>query len=283
MSEQETDGLGPAQRKVRDWVMQRLYAGRYEVGDQLPSQRALADAIGVSRSTVQQALNMLAAEHWVEGQQGSGTTVLRRPSIASPQGPAVAPDSLMDEVFKQTEVLLDVFSLTSESLVAPITRQYDRIRRDKGSEVQRIRLRMLLPSEDLDLPYPRAVDADRRDAITRRRVNETRTHVRAITQKLRDLKANAWVRSVEVEVRHVPLPPAHKVYLVNGTQLMLAPYKVIEQNVDVEGEVVALVDVEGVGASITHVVRNEDPGSPDSVMVASHQVWFDSLWETLAK
>ena len=56
---------------VRDQVI----AGILRRGDRLPSSRALAADLGVSRSVTEQAYDQLLAEGWVEARRGSGTFV----------------------------------------------------------------------------------------------------------------------------------------------------------------------------------------------------------------
>jgi GntR family transcriptional regulator/MocR family aminotransferase len=61
--------------------------GRLKAGERLPSSRALAAALGVSRTVVTEAYEQLYAVGWVEGRHGSGTYVA---DIAPP--PARAPE-----------------------------------------------------------------------------------------------------------------------------------------------------------------------------------------------
>jgi GntR family transcriptional regulator/MocR family aminotransferase len=49
--------------------------GRVKAGERLPSSRALASALGVSRTVVTAAYEQLYAEGWLEGRHGSGTYV----------------------------------------------------------------------------------------------------------------------------------------------------------------------------------------------------------------
>ncbi len=55
-------------------------------GDRLPSSRALAADLGVSRSVTEQAYEQLLAEGWLEAHRGSGTFVAA--TAASPDAPA---------------------------------------------------------------------------------------------------------------------------------------------------------------------------------------------------
>src|SRR5262245_63606274 len=50
-------------------------AGALSAGDRLPSSRALAADLGVSRSVAEQAYEQLLAEGWLEARRGAGTYV----------------------------------------------------------------------------------------------------------------------------------------------------------------------------------------------------------------
>lgn len=72
--------LRPVQRRsVPDEVAEQLtdviVTGEVPPGDQLPSERDLAERLGVSRPTVRAALTRLAAIGLVETRQGGGSTV----------------------------------------------------------------------------------------------------------------------------------------------------------------------------------------------------------------
>ncbi|HET9423005.1 MAG TPA: PLP-dependent aminotransferase family protein [Nocardioides sp.] len=56
-------------------VREQVLAGTLRRGDRLPSSRALAADLGVSRSVAEQAYDQLLAEGWLEARRGSGTFV----------------------------------------------------------------------------------------------------------------------------------------------------------------------------------------------------------------
>jgi len=53
----------------------QIVSGQLRVGDRLPPERELAQALGVSRTCVRQALQHLAQQHLVASRQGAGTYV----------------------------------------------------------------------------------------------------------------------------------------------------------------------------------------------------------------
>jgi GntR family transcriptional regulator / MocR family aminotransferase len=74
-------------------------AGELRDGDRLPSTRALATALGVSRTVTAAAYDELMAEGWLQGRTGAGTFVAahapagtgaRPPAAAGPQAPVEA-------------------------------------------------------------------------------------------------------------------------------------------------------------------------------------------------
>lgn len=300
MSGGRGEGGGKEFERVLEALRAQLADGTYGLNASLPTQRELATEFGVSRDTVQRVLNELKSEGWVESRQGSGTRVTRLPIHAATR-PKVEPvpvravlGPFVARAFGQPDVRLDVFTLTAESLDAHIRLQVERIRVGE-IEPAGIALRMLLPSEGMELPYPRPGERARStrdaegEAPVRTRLQErlrgiTRRHTTSLRAALRDLQTEGLVPSVSVEVRHVPLAPAFKLYLRPGAEALFGPYEVVERTIllDDDTEVEAL-DVLGLGSTLTRHVNDEgDPGSAGSLFVQSMQAWFDSCWKLLA-
>ncbi|WP_405819799.1 winged helix-turn-helix domain-containing protein [Streptomyces sp. NBC_01390] len=296
----------------------------YALGSLLPPQRELAQEFGVSRDTVQRVLRELTREGLIDSRQGSGSRVIAVPEtgraagaqptpggaqpvgaarIARPGRTTLAPH--IREAFTKPQVTLDVFTLTSESLQGHIWLQAERIRTREIAAPQSIALRMLLPTDDLQLPYPRAVGdaADTRPVDRLRAI--TNRHATSLRHVLGTLRAERLVENVEVEIRRVPIAPVFKLYLLNGTDALHGMYEVTERPIVLEDETkpLAAIDVIGIGATLMHYVRGEagpnaggpdsggpdsgrpdssGPESPGSVFVESMQSWFDSVWKYLA-
>lgn len=72
-----TRGNGiPLYRQIADYIRKKIVQGEWPVGSKIPTERALAAAFGVNRSTVVTAFAELTAEGLLEGNSGSGTTVI---------------------------------------------------------------------------------------------------------------------------------------------------------------------------------------------------------------
>lgn len=61
-----------AHEVVMAWVTGELSSGRLSIGDRLPGERALAETLGVSRSSLREALRILEALGSVRSSTGSG-------------------------------------------------------------------------------------------------------------------------------------------------------------------------------------------------------------------
>ncbi|MET9832869.1 winged helix-turn-helix domain-containing protein [Streptomyces sp. NPDC006385] len=288
-AQQSGDGGIREFQRVAHELRARMTDGPYTLGSFLPSQRDLAEEFGVSRDTVQRALRELVDEGWIESRQGSGSKVIKTQRIQSSTPKAtrsrrgITLESLIGEAFEQPEVTLDVYTLTSESLYWRIQQQADRIR-GRSISPRRIGLRMLLPAETKTLPYPRVKD-DPDDTRLRERLHDiTERHTKSLRESLGALKTEGWVPSVDVEIRRAPLPPAFKLYLFNGAEALHGPYEVIERKIELEpGEEITALDVLGLGATLTHHVKDEEPNSSGTVFVESMQKWFDSVWDLLSE
>lgn len=57
---------------VLRWVTEELHSGRLRIGDRLPGERVLAEVLGVSRSSLREALRVLEALGTLQTSTGSG-------------------------------------------------------------------------------------------------------------------------------------------------------------------------------------------------------------------
>ncbi|WP_328607241.1 PLP-dependent aminotransferase family protein [Amycolatopsis sp. NBC_00345] len=84
----------PLAVQLADALREAAASGHLRGGDRLPSTRALADRLGVSRTVTSAAYEQLHAEGWIAGRHGSGTYVTTPPTRAaasvSPSGPPLA-------------------------------------------------------------------------------------------------------------------------------------------------------------------------------------------------
>ncbi|MXP65064.1 FadR family transcriptional regulator [Roseomonas sp. M0104] len=64
--------------RIADLVAAGIAEGRWKPGERLPAEQALADAYGVSRNVVREAISRLRADGLVQSRQGVGAFVIRK-------------------------------------------------------------------------------------------------------------------------------------------------------------------------------------------------------------
>jgi GntR family transcriptional regulator, transcriptional repressor for pyruvate dehydrogenase complex len=99
----------PAYELVLEQLRRSIYLGHFGPGDRLPSERELAQQLGVSRTTVREAVRVLEGAGLVDVRRGStGGIVVRPPSVRS---------SELRQRLREFEDLLD-FRLAVETMSA---------------------------------------------------------------------------------------------------------------------------------------------------------------------
>ncbi|MBB5914598.1 GntR family transcriptional regulator/MocR family aminotransferase [Nocardia transvalensis] len=86
----DRDAPRPLAVQVADELRAAATDGRLRGGDRLPSSRALAIRLGVSRTVVTAAYDQLHAEGWLTGRHGSGTFLTASPASAPEHSTAIA-------------------------------------------------------------------------------------------------------------------------------------------------------------------------------------------------
>jgi GntR family transcriptional regulator/MocR family aminotransferase len=91
----DRDSGQPLRAQLEGAIRTAIWEGRLTVGERLPSSRALARDLAVSRGLVQECYNQLLSEGYLESKVGSATRVARgarpAPAAAPPQPVAPAP------------------------------------------------------------------------------------------------------------------------------------------------------------------------------------------------
>ncbi|MEX1655964.1 winged helix-turn-helix domain-containing protein [Streptomyces pseudovenezuelae] len=312
MSDDRSNVAAGRVEDVLQELRRRILTKQYPKGTRLPPQRELAEQLGVSRDTVQRALRELVEDHWIESRQGSGSrvikddseaTVIKEPEAAS-ETDSIARMEIMElgrfvqQALAEDEMNLDVYCLTSESLDTHLRVQAEHIldewtstppegRGDK--KPKRISIRLLLPSADLDLPYPRSLTReDDKRMVERLRAISDRC-IQSLRATLGNLQANGPVEDLDIEVKYVPITPVMKLYILNRKQAFEAPYKLDKRRIPLDGPkevkvvTVDAIDVLSVGTRGTYFDKGDETNDAQAAWVDAHQGWFDSLWDRLAK
>jgi len=108
----------PRYLQIANDIANNIRAGVLGAGDQLPTERQLADELGVSRMTVRQALALLSDQGLINTQHGIGNFVTR-PLLEQPVDILIGfSDNMLRKGIKPSARLLDLKSTGADQLLA---------------------------------------------------------------------------------------------------------------------------------------------------------------------
>jgi DNA-binding FadR family transcriptional regulator len=81
---------------VVELLTAKIRSGVLAMGDKLPTESALVEEAGVSRTVVREAISKLQAGGWVETRHGIGTFVLPTPGEGKPRPPVISVPTVLD-------------------------------------------------------------------------------------------------------------------------------------------------------------------------------------------
>ncbi|NDY90430.1 FadR family transcriptional regulator [Ideonella sp. TBM-1] len=90
--------------QLADALAGGIREGQLQPGQRLPTEAALVERFGVSRTVVREALSRLKTLGLIESRQGSGAYVRRPPEAATAQPLLLAPDGSVEAVLQMVEV-----------------------------------------------------------------------------------------------------------------------------------------------------------------------------------
>jgi DNA-binding transcriptional regulator YhcF (GntR family) len=287
---------------VADALRREINDGTRRPGDRLPTQSELVSRFGVSRATVNRAIEVLREQGLIESRQGSGTFVSRSGrgipaqtgagdgedvwAVVSERVPPVVLAPYLEEAFEATEVTLDVFSMTTETLAARVSAQKTRIMDGEIRPPRSISARLMLPDTDSPvLAIPRLQDGRDDPRVRRRLRGILQAHASMLSQSLYELRDRGLVSEVSVEVRLVPFAPQLKLYILNRRLALQGfyPPELGTITVPPDSEEVTILDAYGTGATL-FPFRAAADSTPEQVgIVRAFQFLFDSMWKHQAK
>ncbi|RZU14919.1 GntR family transcriptional regulator [Streptomyces sp. BK239] len=277
----------PTPRDVADELRTRIRTGVLRPGQRMPTQARLADEFGVERGAVRQALRILQAERLLTNvTKGAPATVAPHSGGRGfPAGPGAPPQPTMAaltprivEAFAAPHVRIDALCLTAVSLTLAIG---EPLRRIHAGELKpaKIEVRVLLPSRDIELAFPTPVDASETGRLQRRWLSHRNAQGQVLRHNLLTLRETHGI-DVDVSFRALPFTPPVKLYLLNGTEALLAYYTVQRREQEIDHEQLQMYDAEGTRSVL--FAFEEGAGPRDSAFVKQSLRWFDALWETIS-
>ncbi len=272
---------------MADALRTRIRSGVLRPGERMPTQAKLADEFGVERGAVRQALRILQSEHLLTNvTKGSPATVARGPgpadhvlgSVAPPLPTMVGLTPRIEAAFAVPHVKIDALCLTSVSLNLALGEPLRFIHAGL-LEPAKIDVRVLLPSRNIDLAFPTAVDASAEDAVHNRWLAQRNAQGQVLRHNLLALRATHGI-DVRVTFRALPFTPPVKLYLLNGEEALFAYYTLGRHEREIGHEHLETYDAEGTQSMLFAFERGT--GLRDTKFVEQSTLWFDALWETIS-
>ncbi|RLL67526.1 winged helix-turn-helix domain-containing protein [Streptomyces sp. Z26] len=291
MSPETPPGTGerpPSRDHVAGVLRGRIQDGAWGPGTNLPTQQELEAEFGVKRTVVRQALGILQREGLVTTGRGAPATVAE--SAAAPreaEAPRPAGVELADRVraaLQARDVTIDAFSLTTETLNAAFAGALPAMTSGELTP-HSLTVRVLLPSPEARLAFPRPVSDDSGDSRPLRRSHDKmRLYATTLRDQLLGLQEVGLAEKVSVEIRTVAITPMHKLYVLNGTESLIGYYRLIEHSVEIDNEEMEIYDSFGFRAKLFRSSNGPDRrDEQDAAFVKESRRWFDSLWTTIAR
>ncbi|MCQ4043000.1 GntR family transcriptional regulator [Streptantibioticus rubrisoli] len=246
-------------------------------GQKLPSHKELTDLYGFARATIQRALRELEDEGLVVSRKGSGVYVRNRTERPAGLRPYV------EQAFSSKEVTIDFAGFSSETLHGALQEPLDKIRIGRLTPSS-ITVRILVP----DMSVPQAAPVRREDCADDERLR-SRMHeimlgyTRSIRDSVAELGHLGLVPETRVDVRVHSGTQFFKLYVINKADTFFGYYPIKPNKVVAQGETIEIYDLVGRDTVLFHHSVNDGDSSGGAQQVQQARMWFDSVWETIAR
>ncbi len=272
----DPDDTRPAFQQVSSALRADILTGKFVPGDQLPSGPELVKRYGVAKATIAKALDQLRDEGLIITRKGKGSFVRQR--TERPVG--LRPH--LEAAFEEAAVTIDFAGFSSETLHNAIQEPLDKVRSGRLTP-QSITVRLLLPDSTAPMAVPVLVDELRDDADLRERAGQIGlTNAGGIKHSVEVLAELGLVQSASVETRLYRASPLFKLYLVNGDEAFFGYYPLRQRTMKVNGDDKTFFDITGKDTTLFHHSAGPDESSLGSQYVRQSQMWFDSVWSSIA-
>lgn len=269
-------------QEIADVLRERIRVGDLRAGDRLPTQAELAEEFGVERGTVRQALRALQEDGLLSNVSKGSPPRIAEPvrSPGEPQPTMVALAPRLAEAFAPPHVRVDAVCLTAETLMVGLGEPI-RLIHEGRIRPESIDVRILLPSREITLAFPVRVEgtgADDVDPVHQRWLDQRNAQGHVLRHNLRSLRSSHGI-DVRVTFRALPFTPPVKLYLLNGTEALMAYYMVTRREELSDSGALDMYDV--LGSESLLFSFEQRAGQRDAAFVEQSQKWFDALWETI--
>ena len=277
LGELDPDDPRQASQQIANMLRAAILTRKLAPGDKLPSQPDLANRYGVARETIRRALEILRNERLIVTRQGSGAFVraqTQRPVELRP---------LIEAAFEHPHVTIDFAGFAGETLRDAIAEALDLVRAGRMAP-ETIAVRLLISDMSVPMALPALAATGGDDAAVRKRQERiTRRSTDGIIDQVEELGDLGLVKAATVEARMHSIAPTFKLYLLNGREVFFGYYSVVKREVTIGGKPVEIFDPMGKDVTLFHYAADDDEGSHGTQFVESSKVWFDAVWNSVAR
>ncbi|MFJ4785635.1 GntR family transcriptional regulator [Streptomyces sp. NPDC088794] len=183
--------------------------------------------------------------------------------------------------FSERHVEVDALCLTGQSLSLAAARPLQDIHAGRVLP-EKVSLRVLVPSRDINLAFPVPVEADYdiSDQLHRRWLMRRNAHAQSLRTSLESLRSTHGI-DVDVRFRAVPFTPVVELYLINGSEALFSYCVATRRGEDIDGQPREFFDVM-TELSLQRRFTSDTAGSADAAFVEQSHLWFNALWETVS-
>jgi DNA-binding transcriptional regulator YhcF (GntR family) len=272
----ELDPSDPRKRyqQVAGHLRASILTGDMNPGDRMPTVAELANEYGVSKTTIERAIDILKAEHLVVARQGAGTFV-REPSTR-PTG--LRPH--IETAFETDAVSIDFIGFSGETLHGAMTECLDKVRTGRY-QPKSVTVRMILPDTSKPWSLPSKQDGTDSPEFRQRHQRTIDRYTGGLADIVDELVEHGLVEDGSVTVRVVADPPLSKLYLVNGTDAFFGWYAITPHKVKYDGKTIPVVDLMGKDTELLHFATGQ-PDQSASLFVSESQRFFEAQWNLVA-
>ncbi|MEC4015684.1 winged helix-turn-helix domain-containing protein [Streptomyces sp. H27-D2] len=267
-------------RALRD----RIRAGTLQPGDRLPTQQELASEFSVPRGAVRAALKVLRSERLLTDMTKGSPATIARPPAAEP-GAGFRPQTAMAALaprilaaFAARHVEIDAYCLTAATLTLALGKPLEDIHAGRILP-ERITIRLLMPSSETDLAFPKPVDDGDDDRPHRRWLAQRNAQARVLRDNLLRLRGSHGIE-IDITLRAVSLNPTVELYLLNNSEALFAFYPVKKHAEEFEQDSVEMYDTLGM-QSVLFALSQDSPELWHATFVEQALLYFNSHWENI--
>lgn len=277
MQELDPDDPRPPYQQLANVLRAAILTRTFQPGEKLPSGPELAKRYGMARMTVQQAMRVLREEGLVVSRQGSGVFVRER--TERPVG--LRPH--LERAFAEDKVTIDFAGFSGQTLHGALAEPLDKVRAGR-LRPQSLTVRILVPDPATPWTLPtRVEDLADSPAFRKRASRIMERSAVALVDDITELGELGLIPEVSAHVRVSPAVPLFKLYLINRTEAFFGYYPVQEHTVQLDGQPTPIWDLMGKDTILFQHSADTDPDTLASQYVQQSQMWFDSIWTTVAR